>query len=83
MPMFARTTPPMGEKPMSAMASPNAAVSSPFTIAPELSSATVAMPSSDSRKNSAAPNSLSSSRAKGSTAISSAAPTMPPMSDET
>ena len=68
---------------MSAMASPNAAVSSPLTMAPELSNATVMMPRSVRRKNSAAPKSLSSSRAMGRTVMSSAAPTMPPMSEET
>ena len=82
-PILARTSPVIGEKPMSEIARPKPAVSRPFTIAPELSSATVAMPSSPSRKNSAAPKSLSNSRATGSTAISRAAPTTPPISDDT
>ena len=83
MPMMERTCPVIGEKPMSAMARPNAAVSRPFTIAPLLSSATVAIPSRESRKNSAELNSFNTSRATGSMPMRTAAPMTPPMSEET
>ena len=65
MPKSVRTFSPVNELPMHAMVMPNAAVSRPFTSAPLLTTATAAMPASDSRKNSAEPSSLSTSRPTG------------------
>ena len=62
------------------MASPKQAVSMPLTNAPELTMATHMSPSSDSRKNSADPNSRSSSREMGSDSSRASAPMMPPTS---
>ena len=80
MPKVARTLPPMTEKPIMEMASPKQAVSMPLTKAPELTMATHMSPSSASRKNSAEPKSLSSSRETGSASSSASAPMMPPTS---
>ena len=80
MPKVVRTLPPMTEKPIMEMASPKQAVSMPLTKAPELTMATHMRPSRDSRKNSADPNSRSSSRETGSDSSSASAPTIPPTS---